>query len=259
VFRTQARRLFAWKEDAWCDLPENNTGVSDIKERTKWIAVSLGHRVDSVTTSPKQGAGYFSDINVVNIVSPIPPFFRAQPRMPEYSSWLDSGRRPPLVLATRDFRRGLGNWSCGEREKTQSSDVIECFCKSVIAWSCDDSGYYGERQTLNLTSPWVRENTRVHSHLRSSNGIDIWALIWLPDVAVCDCRGDKYGGLYWFVRRPHEAVEYLGSNMNLVDYGDYNGTGDIAFLFQISKDNEDGYRIYWKGLASNATFTWNYH
>jgi len=56
-----------------------------------------------------------------------------------------------------------------------------------------------------------------------------------------------------------ESIDYLGSEMTLLDAGDYDGDGESELLFWHSGYNSDGYVLIYRDFHEKAEFLWNYH
>jgi hypothetical protein len=62
----------------------------------------------------------------------------------------------------------------------------------------------------------------------------------------------------WFYIKGTE-LRCLGSNMLLVDIGDYDQDGNEEALFKIQRYNNDGYALYYDGFKQKVEFSWSYH
>jgi hypothetical protein len=62
----------------------------------------------------------------------------------------------------------------------------------------------------------------------------------------------------WFYVAGKE-VRYLGSNMLLVDAGDYDGDGKEEAVFKVQRYNNDGYVLFHDGFKQKLEFSWDYH
>jgi len=70
-------------------------------------------------------------------------------------------------------------------------------------------------------------------------------------------ENDQNTGAWFYVRG--EEVRHLGSNMLLVDIGDYDQSSDEEAVFKIQRYNNDGYTLYYDGFKHNVEFSWHYH
>jgi hypothetical protein len=63
---------------------------------------------------------------------------------------------------------------------------------------------------------------------------------------------------HWFLLHDAQA-DLIGTGMELVDAGDYDGDGRSEVLFWKSGYNRDGYLLVFDGLRQKAEYTWSYH
>jgi hypothetical protein len=75
----------------------------------------------------------------------------------------------------------------------------------------------------------------------------------------CDGPADEPFGVQWFVVTPQHDVRFLGSNMWLVDAGDYSGDGKSMLVFAIDDYNRGGYRLFYDDFGQRAVFEFSYH
>lgn len=61
----------------------------------------------------------------------------------------------------------------------------------------------------------------------------------------CDGRPDEAFTSQWFVITPEQQVRFLGSDMWLVDAGDYDHDGKSELVFSIDGDNRGGYKLFY--------------
>lgn len=73
---------------------------------------------------------------------------------------------------------------------------------------------------------------------------------------VCESpEGPK--AVQWFLLS--DGVHPLGPNFELVDAGDYDRDGKSDLLFWYSGYNNDGFTLFYDGLAKHVDFRWSYH
>ena len=70
--------------------------------------------------------------------------------------------------------------------------------------------------------------------------------------------GDAFDGQWYFVD-PQGSVKFLGSDMWLVDAGDYDNDGKSEILFSIRGYDKGGYRIFYQDFSRSAEFVISYH
>ena len=89
-----------------------------------------------------------------------------------------------------------------------------------------------------------------------------WALIELQLTGyACDGMLDDdsaFGG-QWYVIDPTGKPRFLGTNIWLVDAGDYDNSGSSEVLFSINGYNSGGYRLFYKNFTQSAEFLFHYH
>ena len=66
-------------------------------------------------------------------------------------------------------------------------------------------------------------------------------------------------GPHWFIVDRSGAAKFLGSDLLLVDAGDYDGDGRTELVFRKSGYDYDGYVLFFDGFARSAEFGWSYH
>ncbi len=74
--------------------------------------------------------------------------------------------------------------------------------------------------------------------------------------------GEDYDALitqHWFHQHSNGDILYLGADMKLLDYGDFNCNGKCDFIFFFSQYNQDGYKLFWDDFKKNVDFIWTYH
>jgi hypothetical protein len=75
----------------------------------------------------------------------------------------------------------------------------------------------------------------------------------------CDGPPDEAFTSQWFVITSEQNVRFLGSNMWLVDAGDYDNDGKSELVFSIDDDNRGGYKLFYDDFSKHAIFEFGYH
>ncbi|MDH5631061.1 MAG: hypothetical protein OEY96_12995 [Gammaproteobacteria bacterium] len=81
----------------------------------------------------------------------------------------------------------------------------------------------------------------------------------LADMHTKDCDGpvDKTSLPIWFYI--DNEIKFVGYELDLLDAADYDGDGEIEFIFHHSGYNEDGYTLFDSNFNERYDYYWNYH
>ncbi len=113
----------------------------------------------------------------------------------------------------------------------------------------------------NVLRPWkYRDEDIVVGPVYSSASHWLIAELSLQKYA---CDGPTQdGGPFehqWYVVDPSGSIRHLGSDMWLVDAGDYDGDGHSEVLFAVDGYNLGGYRLFYANFSGSVEFLFNYH
>lgn len=112
----------------------------------------------------------------------------------------------------------------------------------------------------NIPRPWKYRDEDIHL-AKAYSSKDGWSLVELNLTGyACDGPNDGSGFIgQWYVAEPSGAVRFLGSDMWLVDAGDYDNDGKSEVLFSTDEDNTGGYRLFYRSFAKSAEFVFHHH
>jgi hypothetical protein len=89
------------------------------------------------------------------------------------------------------------------------------------------------------------------------------------DLSRCDGLLPAYWSTFWYVKLSNNDFQLFFPNFDvrsedaafieLVDIGDYDADGKYDALFWYSKNNEDGYILYYQNFQKFVTYGWHYH
>ncbi len=280
-FVARVHRLYHWQDGAYSLCPDEpmNRGVPENSPLGEWQVLLHGKVGGSVTAE----AGDSQDLDlgghgradrywvsaarnngVLGGTRCLPAAFLDRPRVPEFGWWVADEAKQPVVLVSHVTNRcERESWHSDMEEEPAPENVQGSFCQNVVAYICDEkdaSSGKGERTRISLSIDWVRNNVDIVQHLRSSRGDELCALRFRKTADACDNWFGHYDAQHWFYSSARDAkVQYLGSEIALVDYGDFNCDGRTEFLFRVKKYNEDGYRMFWDRFNGSLDYTWRYH
>lgn len=255
------RAVFKKNDDAWRAFPTQTKSYHDLASLTisypkevTWTIAFDGRNLGRVTGQTQRQYSSYSEIGIEDITSngSIPsvgnksvdyadyfsfiPVYRplvaiSQPNVSDPEQWKPAQPPPVLVAAAREqFRNKFPNVSN---------------CRSP-----DE----------NILRPWKYRDEDIHvtKAYASKNN---WSLVELSLTGyACDGPYDGPGFVgQWYVIDPPGVVRFLGTDMWLVDAGDYDNDGKSEVLFSIKGYNKGGYRLFYQDFTRSAEFVFNYH
>jgi len=93
---------------------------------------------------------------------------------------------------------------------------------------------------------------------RSRSGDLLFALIVTGQAPAPDEVPGPERSPHWFETDGSGQVRFLGSELMLIDAGDYGGDGHSELIFAKSSYDYDGYLMFYDDFRRSAAFGWNY-
>jgi len=159
----------------------------------------------------------------------------------------------PLVAITEPNYSDLEDWKPTQLSTATTAAVRKAFrSRFPKVTNCS-------QQDIEHTKPWpYTDSNMVVNKAYSSNRHWLIAEIKLSR-SRCDGWADAAFSSQWFVITPERRVRFLGSNMWLVDAGDYDNDGNSELVFSIDDYNRGGYKLFYDDFSRSATFEFGYH
>jgi hypothetical protein len=211
-------------------------------EAVTWTVCFDGRALGSLASKTPSKYSFYADVGAQQITSKgnIPTVGKPSSL---FSGWPGGQTYRPLVLNSRPYCADPRKW---HPEKVEASDIAAI--KNYL------------QKTLQVSaSKWSKATIKVNksygSDVRSAKlvSLDIAGAEIIPT----EGEDDQDTAAWFYVERG--AVRRLGSNMLLVDIGDYDQDGDEEAVFKIQRYDNDGYTLYYDGFRHNAEFSWHYH
>lgn len=160
-----------------------------------------------------------------------------------YSGWPGGLTYRPLVLSSRNGCADPGAWRPAKPDAGEI-DGIKDYLRREHRLSA-----------ANMSKAKVTANKSYGSQTRGAKliSLTIGGAKLIPASEEDDRNADA-----WFYLKGKE-VRYLGSNMLLVDAGDYDGDGEEEAVFKVQRYNNDGYVLFHEGFRQRLEFSWGYH
>jgi hypothetical protein len=261
-----ARIMFAKEGPAWKPVeprPETANAVAlhtlPVLTAQQWTIAFDGKNLGSVTLkdsapdSPKVTDGFYKRDKRYVPVGKIPRV--SNPRK-LFEGWCGAPLARPLVLVSAPNFADPAAWkrfSPGLEYKQKLSGALRSALEKTGAISC--GGGDGAAPRRREFGPAV---LKIYDGYRSATDGVLISIGVDPGKDACGDSPQDADPNHWFLIRG-EKVDLIGSEMELVDSGDYDGDGKSELLFWHSAYNQDGYRLLFGDLGQMAEYLWSYH
>jgi hypothetical protein len=256
------RVVFEKIGDGWKAFPTKTKSYHDLQslpmsypKKMTWTIAFDGKDIGKVTSEVRPHFDHYADIGIEEITShePIPTVGRKStdysgsfPNVPVYR---------PLVALSRSNASDPELWKRSQLPSKQVAAARDQFrSKFPKASNC-------RNPEENIPRSWKYrdEDIKVRKSYSAKDGSAL-AELSLTGYA-CDGplgNGNEFDG-QWYIIDSSGSAKFLGTNMWLVDAGDYDNDGKSEVLFSIRAYNEGGYRLFYQNFQRNAEFVFHYH
>ncbi len=242
---------FPTKTKSYHDLPSL---TSSYPKEVTWTIAFDGRNLGRITSQPPQQYRYYSEIGMEYITShgPVPTVGK---KSADYSGSMSNTQvyRPLVAISQPNFA-DPDQWKRSQLSPEQIAAARQQFRnKFPKASNCKNP----EENILRL---WKYRDEDIHV-TKAYSSKDGSSLIELNLTSyACDGPYDGTGFIgQWYVIEPPGVVRFLGTDMWLVDAGDYDNDGKSEVLFSIDGYNEGGYRLFYQNFNKSAEFVFYYH
>jgi hypothetical protein len=223
-------------------------------DEVRWTITFDGKRLGWVDARTPANFHFYSQAGIEYIISAnvIPTVGK---REREYSGFAGESVYRPLVAVSQPNFKDPDGWKPAQPSPEQIDTVRREFRKKFPTVSnCKDPNE-------NKLESWKYndKDIKVESAYTSKTG---WSLVEIDLTGyACDGLVDDGGPFdgQWYVFQPSGKVQFLGSDMWLVDAGDYDGDLQSEVLFAVVGYNLGGYRLFYQDFSRSAEFLFSYH
>jgi len=236
------------------DSEELRASVTWYPKSLHWIVASGGRQAGTLTTQPIE-PDHYGDIAIQRIETSaeIPP--ASGPEAP----WAGLASYAPLVVVTGPHFADPEGWKPDKPEPQLWASLSKHFQQLLRAGVPVNEV---EGTEVNVYKFQCGRPPQFHRGYKSRDGRRLIALdvrpcrIPTPKDAEVETTASYY---YWYVNEEGKATP-LGSDLELIAIGDYDGDGLSEALFAFSSgDNHDAYLLFTGRFSQNAIFRWGYH
>jgi len=253
------RVLFQRNGSDWVAFPSNcpdksclKTVASKYPREITWTIAFDGRDLGQVMGQTPKEFHFFSHVGLQEVVSTgaIPTVGK---RSAKYGGFTDASLYRPLVAVSQPYFKDPESWKASKLP----ADVIRLLRQEFrrrfpSVSNCTNPAGAAEK-------PWLYkdENIRI---LKKYSSDRRWSVVQVRlGEYRCDGPPDDPFLDYWFALSPTNAIRLLGSEMWLVDAGDYDNDGKSELVFSIDRYNQGGYELFYDDFQKHATFEFGYH
>jgi hypothetical protein len=223
-------------------VEELSRAVKSFPEEVAWTVCFDGRSTGSLTSKNPESILYYKDVGTHRISSrgSVPTVGKPSEL---FSGWPGGQTFRPLVLSSRAACADTGGW----RPAPPAAGEIDAV-----------KDYLRREHRLpaaKLSKAKVKANKSYGSQARGAKLISL--TIAGAELIPASGEDDRNTDAWFYVAG--KEVRYLGSNMLLVDAGDYDGDGKEEAVFKVQRYNNDGYVLFHDGFKQKLEFSWGYH
>ena len=249
----QVRLAFRFTEGKWLafrqDFKDSEalaTAHTYFAGTRKWTAVLHGEKKGALVSAPTTQYSCYDQIGVHTIAEgqDIPD---AGPRTEQYSGWPGYRVKRPLVLVSGPFFKDPEGWTAASATRRVPKRVARLFVESIQGSEDDE-----QEMPAPLSQLIRRRDLGVRTVYRSREGMSLLGVQYQEAGTVFDRLDDADLSLHWYGVGADGDVTFLGSEMELLDIGDFNGDGVSELVFWYDSYNRNGYILVWDDFRSGT-------
>src|SRR5262245_12666692 len=244
--RGHSVRVAFYEEDGqWKAFPTDFNTQQQLSQATRsfpeavtWTICFDGGALGSIASKTPTSYSYYADIGMQNIMSKgtVPTVGQ---RTTLFSGWQGGQTYRPLVLNSRPYCADSEKWRPEKPEQGEISAIKDYLRKTFKV------------SPSKFSKAKIKVNKSYGSQLQGAKliSLDIAGVEVIP----VEGEDDRNTGAWFYVKG--QEVRHLGSNMLLVDIGDYDQDGHEEALFKIQRYNNDGYSLQYDGFKQRVEFS----
>ena len=243
------RVVFYKESEQWKAFPMSFNNEKELSQVVRyfpqavtWTICFDGRSLGSLASKTPQSYDRYADIGMQEITSKASVPTVGQPSA-LFSGWPGGRTYRPLILNSRPYCVDPSKWRPGQPQQRQISAIKDYLHKTF------------QVSASKLSKARIKVNKCYGSDLRQAKliSVDIAGIKLIP----VDSEDDQNTAAWFYIKEGE--IRYLGSNMLLVDIGDYDQNGAEEAMFKIQRYNNDGYTLYYDGFNKKVEFSWAYH
>jgi hypothetical protein len=226
--------------------------ISEYPPEVNWTIAFDGKNLGHITSGSSKSFDFYSRVGLQQITSqgPVPTIGK---RLTEYGGFMGGSVYRPLVANSLPYFKDPEGWKPAQIPAALVAALRGQFRKKypkVTNCTGDDQG---------TQRPWRYRDEDIKI-LKAYSSKNSWSVVQVRlDGYRCDGPSDDAFVDQWFVIDPVNQVKLLGTEMWLVDAGDYDNDGQSELIFAINGYNRGGYELFYDEFKKHAVFEYSYH
>jgi len=261
--KTMARLLFVKVGSRWISLDDEYQTPKNLNlTKSSWTIAFDGRNLGTIKLiDPNPNAPILKDWYYGRDKLYEPVNLEKLPKLKNtssaFSGWCSAPAIRPLVLVSH------ANYSDPERWKPFSPDhsyVPKLFEPLKLAIGNFKVVRCKQTKDGERAEPWdyKSKDLVLYKSYRSKSGLELVSIGIDHEKSGCEFLAEPQWSRHLFLI-DGKKIEFLGSQMELLDAGDYDKDGRSEFLFWYSSYNKDGYVLVYDGRRQKAEYLWSYH
>jgi len=256
--------LFVKRENLWSYLGTENPSTQWNIDSIRWTIAFDGKNVGRLSfKEPNPRSSYANDWYYHRdkkfSIPAEEKFPKIRNKTNAFAGWCSASDYRPLVLVSKNNYQDPDKWKSFSAEPSYKDKLLPYLRVSIGRLNsliCTPSK--GRQQQVPIPYVYGPKDLEIYRSYRSSNGKVLISIGLNTKANTCDGVVGSEWANHWFLVSNSE-VDFLGSGMDLVDAGDYDGDGKTELLFWHSGYNDDGYILVYNDLRQKVEYKWGYH
>jgi len=170
-----------------------------------------------------------------------------------FGGWCDTPTYRPLVLVSRKNFKDPEHWKPFVPKQNSLSALFPLFKKLV-----------GELEFINFENNirtkfhYEKKDMKSFKSYKNANGTMLLQVGFDLKGQSTEGKSKKWWSNYWFYVSKNRK-KFIGTNLEVIDAGDYDNDGVSEVLFWHSAYNEDGYKLFYDGFKKSVKIYRGYH